>query len=118
MERKAQDLVIDVYRETARFPVAEQFGLTSQLRRAAVSIASNITEGSGHGSDQDFARFLDMAMGSVAETRSHLMLAHELGYLKAEAMEYLSESALEVGRMLNGLNDRLRRKRTAVSRSR
>jgi hypothetical protein len=66
--RKAEDLVLDVYRESAAFPVAEQYGLTSQLRRAVVSITANIAEGSGRGSDQDFARFLDIAMGSVAET--------------------------------------------------
>jgi len=106
--RKAQDLVIDVYRETAQFPISEQYGLTSQLRRAAVSTSANIAEGSGRGSDQDFARFLDMAMGSVAETRSHLALVHDLGYLKPEITEHLSEKALEVGRMLSGLSETLR----------
>jgi four helix bundle protein len=116
--RKAQDLVVDVYRETAQFPVSEQYGLTSQLRRAAVSIAANIAEGSGRGSDQEFARFLDMAMGSVAETRSHLMLAGTLGYLEPEAMESLSENALEVGRMLNGLGETLRKRRMASRQQR
>ena len=106
--RKAQDLVIDVYRETVHFPLGEQYGLTSQLRRAAVSVSANIAEGSGRGSDLDFARFLDMAMGSVAETRSHLALVHDLGYLKPEIMEHLSEKALEVGRMLSGLSETLR----------
>jgi len=106
--RKAQDLVIDVYRETAQFPISEQYRLTSQLRRAAVSTSANIAEGSGRGSDQDFARFLDMAMGSVAETRSHLALVHDLGYLKPEITEHLSEKALEVGRMLSGLSETLR----------
>jgi len=99
---------MDVYRETAQFPVAEQYGLTSQLRRAAVSTAANIAEGSGRGSDQEFARFLDMAAGSVAETRSHLLLAHDLGYLKPEITEGLSEKAVELGRMLHGLSETLR----------
>ncbi len=99
---------MDVYRETTHFPVMEQYGLTSQLRRAAISVSANIAEGSGRGSDQDFARFLDMAMGSVAETRSHLLLAHDLGYLKPEVTESLSEKSLEIGRMLNGLNETLR----------
>ena len=111
--RKAKDLVVEVYRETAHFPSTEQFGLTSQIRRAAVSVSANIAEGSGRTSDKDFARFLDMALGSVAETRSHLILAQELGYLKPEVMECLSEKALEVGRMLTGLNERLRKKRIA-----
>jgi four helix bundle protein len=106
--RKAKDLVMDAYRETAQFPIAEQYGLTSQIRRAAVSIAANIAEGSGRGSDQDFARFLDMAMGSVAEARSHLALAQDLGYLKFEISEQVSEKALEIGRMISGLRETLR----------
>jgi four helix bundle protein len=111
--RKSQELVIDVYRETAQFPTAEQYGLTSQLRRAVISISANIAEGSGRASDQDFAQFLDMAMGSVAETRSHLTLTHELGYMKPEVMEHFSEKAFEVGRMLSGLSETLRNKRIA-----
>ena len=106
--RKAKDLVIDVYRETARFPVAEQYGLCSQLRRATVSITANIAEGSGRSSEQDFARFLEMALGSAAETRSHLLLAEELGYLKPEIRENLFGKVIEVGRMLSGLIEALR----------
>lgn len=106
--QKARDLVVDVYRETARFPAGEQYGLTSQLRRAAVSISANIAEGAGRGSDQDFARFLEMARGSVAETRSHLFLAQDLGYLKPDATERLAEKAVEISRMLNGLTETLR----------
>lgn len=114
--KKARDLVMDIYRESARFPVSEQYGLTSQLRRAAVSVAANIAEGSGRGSDLEFARFLDMAGGSVAETRSHLMLAESLGYLKPEIMERLSEKAVEVGRMLNGLSETLRNSERIASK--
>lgn len=106
--RNARTLVMSVYRQSASFPPEEQYGLTSQLRRAAVSIAANIAEGSGRRSDQDFARFLDMAMGSVAETRSHLLIAHELGYLKPKMLESLSDQALEVARMLSGLIKKLR----------
>lgn len=106
--RKAKDLVVDVYQETSRFPSSEQFGLCSQLRRAAVSITANIAEGSGRGSDQDFARFLEMALGSSSETRSHLLLAEELGYLKPEARETLSSKTIEIARMLNGLIETLR----------
>jgi four helix bundle protein len=106
--RKAKDLVIDVYRETSCFPAAEQYGLCSQLRRAAVSITANIAEGTGRGSDIDFARFLEMASGSASETRSHLLLAEELGYLKPEIRETVSEKATEIGRMLNSLIETLR----------
>jgi four helix bundle protein len=106
--RKARDLVTELYKETANFPASEQYGLTNQLRRAAVSITANIAEGSGRGSDQDFARFLEIAMGSVAETRSHLLLSQELGFLKAEISEYLCFKAVEVGRMLDGLIEALR----------
>ena len=106
--KKSKDLVIDVYGQTTCFPSSEQYGLCSQLRRAVVSITANIAEGSGRGSDQDFARFLEMALGSAAETRSHLLLAEELGYLKPEIRENLSGKVIEVGRMLNGLIETLR----------
>jgi four helix bundle protein len=109
--RKAKSFVVEVYRETARFPATEQYGLCGQLRRASVSIASNIAEGSGRGGEQDFARFLEMAMGSAAETRSHLLLAEELGYLKPEISETLSDKSIEIGRMLNGLIETLRSKK-------
>jgi four helix bundle protein len=107
--KKARDLVMEVYKETARFPVSEQYGLTSQLRRAVVSVSANIAEGSGRGSDMEFARFLDMALGSVAETRAHLLLSQELGYMKPEITQSLSEKSLEVGRMLSGLSETLRK---------
>ena len=106
--RKAKALVVDVYKETTGFPSSEQYGLSSQLRRAAVSVAANIAEGTGRGSDQDFARFLEMALGSTAETRSHILLAEELGYLKAEIRDNLSEKTIEIGRMLSGLIETLR----------
>jgi four helix bundle protein len=106
--RKAKDFAVDVYGETARFPASEQYGLCNQLRRAAVSITANIAEGSGRGSDQDFARFLEMALGSMAETRSHILLAEELGYLKPEIKDNLSGKTIEIGRMLSGLIETLR----------
>jgi len=107
--QKARTLVTAVYRESARFPVEEQYGFTTQLRRAVVSVPANIAEGAGRRSDRDFARFLDVAMGSLSETRSHLILACDLGYLKDRTVADLSEEALEIGRMLDGLNITLRR---------
>ncbi len=80
-------------------------------------MAANVAEGSGRGSDLEFARFLDMASGSVAETRSHLMLAERLGYLRPETLERLSEKAVEVGRMLNGLSEKLRHGEQRIAKS-
>ena len=74
-------LVREVYRITASFPVAEQFGLTNQLRRAAVSVPSNIAEGAGRGGRTELVRFLTIARGSLAELDTQLWIARDLGYL-------------------------------------
>ena len=74
---KAHDLALKVYRVTEAFPKTELFGLTSQIRRAGVSIPANIAEGCGRDTDADFARFLQIAMGSASELEYHLLLAHE-----------------------------------------
>lgn len=78
MEHRARRLVVDVYRITEGFPSDERFGLTRELRRTAVSIGSNIAEGSGRSTDRDFARFIDIAIGSVREVRFQLDLALDL----------------------------------------
>ena len=75
---KAHLLTIDIYRITATFPKEEMYGLTSQIRRASSSIPANIAEGCGRGSDNDFRRFLQIAMGSASELEYHLLLAHDL----------------------------------------
>jgi four helix bundle protein len=97
---KAHDLVLSVYRATAGFPSEEKYGLTSQLRRASVSIPANLAEGCGRHSDQDFARFVDFAMGSASEVEYHLLLARDLGLLDAAAHAVLDDRAVEVKRML------------------
>lgn len=100
----ADDLALLVYHETARFPKEELFGLTSQVRRAAVSIASNIAEGCGRSSDVDFLRFLDMANGSLRELQYQVSLAKRLGYLPVESALLSEDSILfETGRVLHGL---------------
>jgi four helix bundle protein len=78
---RAQQFAVEVYRITAGFPKCEQYGLTSQLQRAAVSIVANIAEGCGRGSDADFARFLQMAIGSAFEVDALLLVARDLKYL-------------------------------------
>jgi four helix bundle protein len=99
----AQQMTVNVYRISGGFPRSEQFGLTAQLRRAAVSVSSNIAEGAGRGNPQAFRAFLRIARGSLHEVRSQLDLAVRLGYLSnVEAIPVLSQ-AEEVSRMLSGL---------------
>jgi four helix bundle protein len=100
----ADDLALLVYRETACFPKEEMFGLTSQVRRAAVSVASNIAECCGRSTDTDFLRFLDMANGSLRELQYQLSLANRLGYLHADSNLVNDNSILfQSGRVLHGL---------------
>src|ERR1051326_3749728 len=104
---KAHGVTLDVYRATATFPKSELYGLTSQLRRACVSIEANLAEGCGRRSNNEFARFIRIAMGSATEAECHLMIARDLGYLP-NATHVVIEGALdEVKRMLNGLLDRV-----------
>ena len=88
----ADALPIQVYRATAGFPSEEQFGLTSQMRRAAVSVASNIVEGCARRSEADYLRFLDMAYGSARELEYQASLAHRLGFLAADPLDRPAEA--------------------------
>ncbi|HBJ33722.1 MAG TPA: four helix bundle protein [Planctomycetaceae bacterium] len=100
----ADELALLVYRETNGFPKEEMFGLTSQVRRAAVSVASNIAEGCGRSTDADFLRFLDMANGSLRELQYQISLANRLGYLPTGTVLADDTSVLfETGRVLHGL---------------
>ncbi|MEX1027205.1 MAG: four helix bundle protein [Candidatus Paceibacterota bacterium] len=103
----ADKLALLVYRQTIDFPRDEMFGLTSQMRRAAVSVASNIVEGCARNSLADYLRFLDMAYGSVRELEYQISLAQRLGYL-ADASE-LNSLVVESAKVLNGLIRSLRR---------
>jgi four helix bundle protein len=100
---RAHHLVLTVYKATSSFPNQERYGLTSQTRRASVSIAANIAEGCGRGSDADFGRFLQMAMGSASEVEYLLLLAQDLGYLAVGTHGDLEAQTTEVKRMLTGL---------------
>lgn len=104
----ADELALSVYRETKSFPQEERFGLTSQLRRGAVSIASNIVEGCARSSEADYNRFLDMAFGSVREVEYQLSLAARLGYVDTKVATKLEKQVDETARVLAGLLRSLR----------
>jgi four helix bundle protein len=101
--QKAMDLVTVTYKSTACFPKEEQFGLTSQLRRAAVSIPSNIAEGQGRLSEKEFRHFLGLARGSLMEVETQFQIAQNLGYIESVQTLELFRMSAEVGRILNGL---------------
>jgi four helix bundle protein len=108
--QKALDFAQVVYTGTGAFPADERFGLTAQMRRAAVSISSNIAEGSSRSSDVDFARFVEIAYGSLMEVVSQALLAHRLSLLTEPSLKALTERAEEFARMLSGLRNSLKRK--------
>jgi four helix bundle protein len=100
-------LSVGVYRLTYEFPAEERYGLTSQLRRAAVLIPSNIAEGYGRGTRRDYRNFISIARGSVLELQTQLAIASELGFGRATSMKDIRTRAEEVGKMLWGLLQKL-----------
>jgi len=110
--QKAMRLVAEIYRFTQGFPQAELYGLVSQLRRAAVSVPSNIAEGQARLSTGEFKQFLGHARGSLMEVETQILVAEELGYLKSDQIDALLNRAGEVGRLLNGLLRSLPNRRT------
>lgn len=106
--RKALDLVEAMYTATHDWPKDEAYGLTSQVRRAVVSIPANVAEGQGRDSKRDFLRFLAIANGSLLELETHLFIAHRLGYLVQEIRDQLLEQTAEISRVLQGLVRSLR----------
>lgn len=103
--QRAMQLVTEIYQLTDTFPDSEKFGLRSQLRRAAVSIPSNIAEGSGRSSDKDFVRFLSIATGSLQELETQLLIAEKLRY--TDSAENLLELVDQIFAMLNNLKLKL-----------
>jgi four helix bundle protein len=99
----AIELTIRVYRFTAIFPKEEKYGLTSQMRRAAVSVPSNIAEGKGRTSDKELTQFLCHSRGSVFELETQIVIAQRLGYCPIEECEAARRELARVGQMLNGL---------------
>lgn len=98
-----------IYELTKTFPKEENYGLISQLRRAAVSVPSNIAEGKSRRATKDYMRFLDIAYGSVAEVETQLFIACDLGYTTEKKTSSLLDDYAEIGRMLNGLLSSLER---------
>ncbi len=101
--QKSHRLVLDVYAKTANFPSDELFGITSQVRRASVSIAANIAEGSSTGSDKEFARFLRVSAASATEVEYFAILVSDVGLLGKPAAHQWSEDVSEIRRMIVGL---------------
>ncbi|GAB3566120.1 four helix bundle protein [Spirosoma luteolum] len=102
----ARLFVRDVYVASSTFPAEERFGLTSQLRRAVISVPLNIAEGSGR-SDKDFARFLGMSLSSAYEVETQLLLACDLGFITESKLASLSQTVQEIQRMIYGLQRRI-----------
>lgn len=101
--KRAHSLALEVHRLTGSFPAIERYGLASQMRRAAVSVVSNIAEGCGRQNDRELAYFLRIARGSVRELECQLLLSRDLGYLSSDVWTDLDAGTQETSRMLNGL---------------
>ena len=116
--QRSVDFTVEVYRVTSTFPSGERFGLTSQMRRAAVSIASNIAEGSGRHSRRDFRHFVLIGRGSAHELQTQLVIAQRLGLGLREELVQTEQECIEIGRMLQGLADFLQRRTQEESAAR
>lgn len=101
--QKAHEMTVSIYSASRNFPREEIYGLTSQLRRAAVSVGANIAEGCGRRSDGELVRFLQIARGSASEVEYHLLLARDLKFLSDTAHNELEKKLIEVQRMLTAL---------------
>ncbi|MFN6964065.1 MAG: four helix bundle protein [Pyrinomonadaceae bacterium] len=110
--KKAVDVSVAIYRCTDGFPRDERSGLTSQLRRAAVSIAANIAEGAARKSSREFVNFLSIAQGSASEVETELIIARRLNYLSEAEFGELTIALDEIGRMITGLSSYLKARST------
>jgi four helix bundle protein len=105
---EAHRVALDVYRITQHFPKEETYGLKNQLRRAATSVPTNLAEGTGRGTDRDFGRFLQFAMGSACETEYLILLSRELGYIGEDESVSMIDKLTVMKRMLNKLIQKLK----------
>ena len=107
--KKAIDFVVAIYKATDNFPKEEKFGLTSQLRRAAVSIPANIAEGAARRSSKEYTQFLSHSQGSASEVETELLIAFRLGFLTKAKYEELYRDLDDIGRMITGVSKYLKR---------
>lgn len=105
---RSHQLTLDIYKVSQSFPKDELFGLTSQIRRAVSSVATNIAEGSGRNSSKDFAHFLQIAIGSASEVEYELLLAHDLKYINSEEYERLTKEVVAIRKMIIKYQSELR----------
>jgi four helix bundle protein len=101
--KQAHRLALDIYRNTQQFPHEERYGLVAQMRRAALSVVSNIAEGSGRQSDREQSRFLRIARGSVHEVQCQLLISRDLGFLTSDKWLVLDGAVQEISKMIHGL---------------
>ncbi len=101
--QKSIDLVTNIYKLTANFPIEEKYGLVSQLRRSAVSIPSNIAEGASRQSNKEYIQFLYVSLGSLMELDTQLIISKNIEFISEEALNELQFKIQEIGKMLNGL---------------
>ncbi len=106
---RAVDYVVRVYKFTDSFPKEEKFGLTSQIRRAAVSVPANIAEGAARQSPKEFVYFLSNAQGSASELATEILIAHRLGFIAVSDYEELHAELDHIGRMIFGLSQHIKR---------
>ena len=105
--QRSTEFVVKIYEITEFFPKEEKFGLTSQLRRCAVSVPSNISEGAGRGSNRQFKQFLEVAMGSINETQTQIELGYRIKLIKKEIYEVVIDEALQIYKMILGFYNTL-----------
>ena len=102
--QKSMELALKIYKVTDRFPVEEKFGLSQQIRRSAVSVPSNISEGAGRRSEKEFSHFLNVAYGSSCELETQLILAYKIGFINNHTCEILCKEINEIQKMTFAIN--------------
>ena len=116
--QKAREMAVILYRVTTTFPKEEQFGLTSQLRRSAVSVASNIAEGAGRNTKGEFIQFLGIATGSAYELETQLLIANDLSYLDSNSFNKIHQMVQEITKMLYNFRQHLSSDKSTLDKSR
>ncbi len=106
--KKSRSFCSEIYSTTSTFPSDEKFGITNQLRRASVSIPSNIAEGSSRNSNKDFSRFLEIAIGSAYEIETQLLISFDLGFVNSEKLEFLTNQLEEIIKMISKFRSTLK----------